>query len=58
MTIGAPLVWSGRVLVGRRSVFLCCTIRGPSAGFPSPLVQKVKGLGAVFSDRIAVLPWI
>lgn len=31
---------------------------GPTAVFPSPLVLKVKGLGAVFSDRIAVLAWI
>lgn len=58
MNISALLVWTGRVLVGCLSLSLCCTTQGPSAVFPSPLVLKVKGLGAVFSDWIAVLAWI
>lgn len=58
MNISGPLFWSGLVLAGRLSLSLCFATRGPSAGFPSPLVLKVKGLGAVFSDRIAVLAWI
>lgn len=36
----------------------CTTTWGPSAVFLSSLVLKVKGLGAVFSNRIAVLVWI
>lgn len=58
MNISGLLVWSGQVLVGCLSLSLCFTVWGPSAVFPSPLVLKVKGLGAVFSDWIAVLAWI
>lgn len=46
------VVWSGGVLAWCQSRSLC---RALQLFFPSLLVLKVKGLGAVFSARIAVL---
>lgn len=54
----SSLVWLGVSWVSVSLPLLHHARGGPSDGFASPLVLKVKGLGAMFSNRIAVLAWI